>query len=177
MTEPVAGAQSHRAQLRFAVPCCARMFAWAAVGLLFAFGGPGGCGILSLATLGTVASAAAPAVSAGQELYSMGKLDTAEMQRANDVALAARKAALDLGLRRRPNPNERGVRDLSLQELEFVDQKGNSFKVTIDRRAERLVLLRIDVGLFGSQPAARLFLTRIRAHLPDTVLRGPRSGG
>jgi hypothetical protein len=145
--------------------------------MLVLLGGPGGCGIISLATLGTVASAAGPAVSAGQEIFSMGKLDTAAMQRPDDVALAARKAALDLGLARKPNPNERGVKDLSIQELEFVDRKGNAFKITIDRRAERLVLLRIDVGLFGSQPAAQLFLTRIRAHLPDSILRGARSGG
>lgn len=177
MIAPAAAPPLDRNRLGVPPHRLAGALAWGLIGMFFALGGPGGCGILSLATLGTIAGAAGPAVSAGQELYSMGKLDTAEMQRADDVALAARKAALELGLARRPNPNERGVRDLSLQELDFVDQKGNTFKVTIERRAERLVLLRIDVGLFGSQPAARLFLTRIRAHLPDMILRGPRSGG
>jgi hypothetical protein len=151
--------------------------AWGMIGLLLALGGPGGCAALSLATLGTIASAAGPAVSTGQEVFSMGKLDTAEMQRADDVALAARKAAIEMGLERKPIPDERGVKDLSRQELEFLDARGDPIKVRIDQRTERLVLLRIDVGIFGSQPTARLFLNRLRTHLPGSLAHGARSAG
>jgi hypothetical protein len=150
---------------------------WVGVSAFLALGGTGGCGLLTLSTLSTLAGAAGSAASTGREVFSMGKLDTAEMQKANDVALAARKAALELGLDRKPIAAERGVGNLAIQEMEFVDKDRRYIKVRIDQRAARLVLLRIDVGFFGSEPIAHLFLNRLRAHLPDSGQANARSSG
>lgn len=154
-----------------------RGLAWATFGVLLAAGGAGGCAAIPLATLGAIAGAAGSAASTGQEIYGMGKLDTAELQRGLDVSLAARKAALEMGLDRRPNPKEMNAKDPFVEELEFVDRKGERVTVRIDQRAERLVLLRIDVGIFGSEPFAHLFLNRLRTHLPGSAMHGARSAG
>ena len=104
----------------------------------------------------------------------MGKLDTAEMATFDQAVLATQQAANDLGLHFKPYPASPG-KNASLMALPFVDEKGSAVKVLIERRAERLVLIRIDVGLFGSEVVAHLILTRLRAHLPQPPGGGKRS--
>lgn len=132
----------------------------------------GGCATLTLATLGTIAGSAGSAISTGRDVYELGKLDAAEMAQFDQAVLAAQQAADDLGLQFEPYPNQPG-KDSSVMLLPFVDQKGSKLKVRLERRAERLVLIRVDVGWFGSEVTAHLFLTRLRAHLPRPPGRLP----
>jgi hypothetical protein len=141
-----------------------RLIAWITSPMLIALSG-GGCASLTLATLGTLAGAAGSAVSTGHEVYSLGKLDAAELARLDQAVLATHQAADELGLTFKPNPREH-QKDSSIVQLPFVDDKGSRLTVRIDRRAEQFVLVRVDVGWFGSQVTAELFLTRLRAHLP-----------
>jgi hypothetical protein len=137
---------------------------YVALGMALALSGSG-CATLTLATLGTIAGTAGSAISTGKEVYGLGKLDAAEMARLDQMVAAANLAAADLGLQFKPNPKAR-QKDPTFVELPFADDKGARVKVTLERRAERLVRIRVDVGFFGSEVTARLFLARLRSHLP-----------
>ena len=141
-----------------------RVSAWIVLGFAMIYSA-GGCAALPLAALGTLAGSAGSAISTGREVYELGKLDAAEMVRFDQAVLAAQQAADDLGLQFKPFPTSTG-KDQSIMILPFQDEKGSRVKVRLERRAERLVLVRVDVGWFGSEVTAHLFLTRIRAHLP-----------
>ena len=131
--------------------------------------GAGGCAAVPLATLGAVAGATASAVSTGNDIYQLGKLDTAEMARFNDAVPAARRAAAELCLE--AQGSERRKRGGLL--LSFADAKGAGLKVLVERRTDMLTRVRVDVGWFGSEPTARLFLSRMRAHLPKPPAPAP----
>lgn len=141
-----------------------RMLGWIVIGLAMVFTNTG-CATLTLATLGSILGTAGSAASAGQEVYNLGKLDAAEMARFDQAVLATHQAADDLTLQFKPNPKSH-QKDPAVVELPFTDDKKDKINVRIERRAERLVWIRIDVGWFGSEVTAHLFLTRLRAHLP-----------
>lgn len=124
-----------------------------------------GCATLTLATLGSILGTAGSAASAGADVYNLGKLDAAEMARLDQTVLAVHEAADDLTLRFNPDPKAH-QKDPAIIELPFIDDKKDKVSVRLERRAERLVWIRIDVGWFGSEVTAHLLLTRIRAHLP-----------
>ena len=126
----------------------------------------GGCASLTLATLGTVAGAAASAVSTGKDVYGLGKLDSAEMADFDQTISAAQLAAAEIGLTPKYDPQFHSEKDRSIMQLLFVDDKRSEVRVKIERRAWRLVRIRIDVGIFGSEVTARLVLDRLRSHLP-----------
>ena len=96
--------------------------------------------------------------------HGMGKFDTAEMAGFAQAVAAARAA--DLSLRPQPRRPYCSRLDPTAVELIYLDDKRARLTVRLDRRSARLVRIRIDVGLFGSEVTARLFLTRLRAHLP-----------
>jgi len=125
-------------------------------------GAGGGCEAIPLATIGTVAGISTSAVSTGREIFTLGKLDTAEIAGYPEALVAARQAAAELAL------EPKGPEKLKewKAELEFLDEKGATVGVTVERRTEKLVRIRISVGLFGSEVTARLFLTRLRVFLP-----------
>ena len=143
-----------------------RATTWAVLALFLALGS-GGCATLTLATLGTLAGTAGSAISTGKEVYGLGKLDAAEMARFDQAIAATHQAADDLGLTYRPD-SKAHQKDPSIVDLPFADDKKAGVKVRIERRAEHLVRIRVDVGWFGSEVTAHLFLTRIRAHLPSS---------
>jgi hypothetical protein len=124
-----------------------------------------GCGPAAAATLGTVAGAAASAAQAGGEVFGLGKLDSSEFATLPDAVTAVHWAARDLSLRPKCDPCHRKPGD-SVQDFLYVDEKGSEIGVRIDSRTRTLAQVRIDVGIFGSQATARLFLARLRAHLP-----------
>lgn len=124
--------------------------------------GAGGCAAIPVAAVGTLAGAGASAVSTGNDIVRLGKLDTAEMASFDQVVSAARLGASDLCLRDEPDEQ----RDHGVLRLHFVDDKGAGVKVDVEARTARLVRIRIDVGWFGSQQVARLLLARLRARLP-----------
>src|SRR5665213_842876 len=110
------------------------------------------------------------AVSTGHDVYSLGKLDTAEVANIRAVIAAARDAADELGLL--PDPKSKDKYDGCSAKVSFVDDKGAWLCVRVDRRTATLALIQIDVGFFGSQSTARLFLARMRRHLPGAEPRG-----
>lgn len=141
-----------------------RTLGWITIGLALACTNTG-CATLTLATLGSVLGSAGSAVSAGADVYNLGKLDAAEMARLDQVVLAAHQAADELTLQFKHDPNAK-QKDPDRLDLLFVDDKKDKINVRLERRAERLVWIRVDVGWFGSEVTANLFLTRLRAHLP-----------
>src|SRR6478752_7461966 len=139
--------------------------ALAAAVILFA----GGCAAISIATVGTVAGLAASTVDTGADLYKMGKLDAADLATFDDVVAATKAAAKEMGL---------ALKGLfatppGYYRLIYVDDRGGQGTVTIQRRTATLTHTRIDVGLFGSEPVARLFLARVRGHLTGAIAPAP----
>src|SRR5207237_6838682 len=122
----------------------------------------GGCAALPLAAVGAALEATSSAVSTGNDIYRLGKLDTAEMASPDDAVDAAHEAAAELSLRLRCA--ERKKHDV--RRLTFADARCATLKVDVEPRTANLVRLRVNVGWFGDQSTARLFLARMRAHLP-----------
>jgi hypothetical protein len=131
----------------------------------------GGCVGVTAATLGTVIGAAGSAVGTGADIYGLGKLKTAQMASLADTVAATQAAARDLHLKLKC---ERKEKDQTTH-LEFCDDKCAKLEVRIEPRTPSLVHIRIDVGLFGSEPTARLFLARLRTHLPHDVSPVPKA--
>ena len=121
-----------------------------------------GCAAATVATAGSVAGLAATVVSTGADVYHLGKLDSVEMARQEEMISAVRLMATDLHMaisrEKRPNKNEWTAR--------LTDDQGMTVDVTIDQRTETMSRCRINVGLFGSEPTARVMLLRLREHLP-----------
>jgi len=129
------------------------------LGMLFAMTG---CAAATLATAGSVAGIAATAVSTGADVYHLGKLDSAEMIRLPELIDAVHQTAIDMELTIISEKQEAPGK----QYMVLRDDRGTEIGITLDRRAERLCFCRINVGLFGSEPIARLLLFRIRQHEP-----------
>lgn len=147
-----------------AAAACRSMIVAAAVGM--AMSGLTGCAALPLASLGTLSGIAFSAVSTGKDVYQLGKLDSAEMTTMEQALQAGRDAGEELDLRLKVDTREGAV-----GQLKFVDEKSASLAVRVERRTPMLVRTRIDVGWFGSEVTARLFLNRMRQHLPQASTR------
>ncbi|HWE05003.1 MAG TPA: DUF3568 family protein [Tepidisphaeraceae bacterium] len=126
-----------------------------------------GCVALPLATLGTVLGVAGTAATTGSDVYNLGKLDFSVMATFDECRFAAVDAANDLQLHIR-GCKFVGKRKDELK-VELADDLNRSIAVRIDRRAARLCQCRVDVGLFGSEPTAKVIMQRIRRHLPKTA--------
>ena len=124
----------------------------------------GGCTTAAVVSAGTVAGLAASAVSTGAEVYSLGKLDSANEARFDEWIGAVRAAATDLHLKiAKESDKRKGEWRCTL-----VDERKAKIKVFVQRRTETLCRTRIDVGWFGSEPTARLLLARVRLHEDPT---------
>jgi hypothetical protein len=127
-----------------------------------------GCAAIPLATLGTVAGLTATAVSTGADVYSRGKLDSAELVSLREVRDAVQMGVEEMGLTfelEQSQPGEVASR--------YRDDLGALMKITLEARTPTLTRIRIDVGASGSEPTARLMLKRIRAHLPPAAAVEP----
>ena len=135
----------------------------------------GGCATLTLTTVGTIVGSVADPV---QGFFSAGKLHSAEMVDFRTAVAAARQAANDLGMRPVEVPRSRQGKDPTVLELWFVDDKCHRLTVKLERRARSLALVDINVGFFGSNPVAHLYLDRLRKHLPQEaqMSHDPRTG-
>jgi hypothetical protein len=118
-----------------------------------------GCATATVASAGAMVGLAASAVSTGADVYQMGKLSSADQARFDDWITDIRAAADDLHLKlvKESLNNEKSEWRCTLAD----DQKAK-IKVFVQRRTETLCRTKIDVGLFGSEPTARLILARIR---------------
>ena len=144
--------------------CRERLFHLAPLLVAAALAGAGGCAPAALITAGTVAGLAASALTTGADVYRSGKLDAVDMARFDDWVMAVRLASADLHL---SIDDERlSTRVPERWQCRLRDERGSAIGVRVERRTETLCRCRIDVGLFGSEPTARLILARIRAHLP-----------
>lgn len=132
----------------------------------------GGCAALPIAAVGSVLGVTASAVSTGSDLYRLGKIDSAEWATFAEAAWAVRGAGAELGLAAKAERRKDGAAF-----FEFADRKGAWLNVRVEPRAARLVYVRVDVGWFGSEAAARLMLARLRAHLPRPEPPGRETPG
>ena len=130
-----------------------------------------GCATVSVATAGTIAGIAASSISTGAEVYRLGKLDAVEMDTFEDATAAVRLAASDLELKIVEDEKKKGKDEWS---FELSDDVKNTLSVRVQQRTDRLAAIRVDVGIFGSEPTAHLVLARIRTHLPS-LAQGLRS--
>lgn len=124
----------------------------------------GCCGCTAGLTVATAASAAALAgetIDTGGAVYSMGKLDSAERARLPECIDCVHAAAIDLSL----EPMTEKTLSDGRQRFAFKDHRHKVIDVWLDPRTPTMTHVRIDVGWFGSQPTARLFLARFRYHL------------
>ena len=133
--------------------------------------GSTGCASIGLATLGTALGALGSAASTGSSVYKLGKLDSAEMASYADTRWAVRQAATDLDLHVSVDaPDEK---DRTIWHFAFCDLKKAETDVTVERRASMVCLVRVNVGILGSEPTARLIMRRIHAHLPGGLAEHP----
>jgi hypothetical protein len=118
---------------------------------------------------------AGTAVTTGSSVFKDGKLDTALMASGGDLEEATRKMACDLGLRitldRRVRPK------LENWEFKLEDDHGGMIDISIVPRSSKLCLCTIDVGLWGSEPLARLMLARMMSHLPKPATQAATETG
>jgi hypothetical protein len=116
---------------------------------------------------------AGTAVSAAPEVYSAGKLDAALRVDDGDCRRAVRRAAADLQLRIVRDQKRSGGRQR--WDFELQDDRKSEIEITVEKRSAMLCWCRVDVGLFGSEPTARLVMQVIESHLPPSAT-GPSGG-
>ena len=133
--------------------------------LVFGSSGGGGCAAIPLAAVGEVIGAAGSAASGGAAVFSLGKLDFSVNADLDQCYTATREAIADLHLTIKVSKFADGQRDLVVWKLE--DNRKSKITIRLDRRTARLCACRVDVGLFGSEPTAKLVMARIRHHLPN----------
>ena len=138
-----------------------------------AIAGSGGCATATVAAAGTAMGLAASAISTGGDIYRLGKLDAADEARYDRWIVACRAAAARL--------HYRVEKDLDKGKGHWIcimrDDRQTRVIVTVERRTETVCLTRVDVGLLGSEPTARLILASIRRQAnPASTQPQPRSG-
>jgi hypothetical protein len=122
-----------------------------------------GCITGTLITVGTVLGALGSAASTGADVYKLGKLDATLMVTADQCHAAVVNSAADLGLRiiiDKQTDTKNKVWEMTLH-----DDLKTPVGIHIERRTDRMCRCRVDVGIFGSEPTAHLFMERIRANL------------
>jgi hypothetical protein len=118
----------------------------------------GGCAEATIAGVGAFAGLAATGVSTGADVYRMGKLDAVDMVGFDDQIAAVEKASRDLSLTIEKQERYEPGR----WRCTIADDRQSRFRIYLDRRTEKICRTRIDVGIFGSESTARLFLARMR---------------
>jgi hypothetical protein len=117
-----------------------------------------GCATASIASAGAIAGLAASSIATSADVYRMGKLDAVEMVKLDDQIAAVELAARDLKLTIQSKEHY----DKGRWRCMIADDRDSHFRVYLQRRTENMCRTRIDVGVFGSEGTARLFLARMR---------------
>lgn len=131
-----------------------------------------GCELLPLATLGAVFDIAGTAATAGPAVYQQGKLRIALMADYPGVKAAVRAAAEDLQLR--VFRDRKASKHHDIWDFQLRDERNSKIEITVERRTPMLCRCCVDVGLFGSEPTARLVMARVAAHLPHAAIAPTR---
>lgn len=126
----------------------------------------GGCAAIPLTTAGAALEMAGTAASQGAAVYSLGKLDFSVNADFGECNAAIHAAIADLQLHLMKCEFADKGQDKIVYELE--DDRKSRTDVSVDRRTARLCQCRVDVGIFGSEPTAKLIMDRIRHHLPNS---------
>ena len=129
-----------------------------AIGLLLLL--CGGCAEAGIATAGAVMGLAGSSITTGADVYGMGKLDAADMVAFEEQVAAVRAAAEDLEL----TLEKEEAYEPGRWRCTLADDRQTRVRIYLDRRTPRLCRTRVDVGVLGSEPMARLILLRIRTH-------------
>ncbi|MBB6441790.1 hypothetical protein [Phycisphaera mikurensis] len=119
----------------------------------------GGCaGGLELAALGAVANAA----KTGGTAMKFGKVDMALMTTPEVVADAVYASFDELGFRVFSDAtSEDGFR----REIVSMNPRGHEYKFVIKPVSDGVTFVRLDIGLFGSNPVGQLIAQRLRVNL------------
>jgi hypothetical protein len=132
--------------------------------LLVAFSS-GGCALIGLPAIATALGIASSAASIGGSVYSQGKLDSSEMSTMPNWTASVYAAADDLHLKiKKPADPAPASQPVATMTIVLEDDLGSTISLTAERRTQTLLHSRVDVGVFGSEPTARLLLQRIRHH-------------
>lgn len=115
--------------------------------------GVAGCGV-ELAVIGAAASAA----SAGSAVYARGKLQASWLGPFDIVVGAAEEACGDMGLQLMES---RGDVTKGVWTIVAMDDHKDKIVVSVHRQTYQLTEFQIDVGLFGKQATAQLYLKRM----------------
>jgi len=138
------------------------MLSWLTFGVLMSIG-VSGCITSSIITLGTVLGALGSAASTGSDVYKLGKLDAVLYASATDCHRGVIQTAKEMGLMivtdDHVNPRE------DVWEMTLHDEKKSPVGIHIERRTAVMSRVRIDVGIFGSEPTTRLFMQQLRINL------------
>jgi hypothetical protein len=121
--------------------------------------------------MGTVLGALGSAASTGADAYKLGKLDAALSCDAGDCRHAAVRAAGDLGLRVSADSIE--TKPNVIYTMTLTDDLNHTVEIRVQHRTRSMCLCRVDVGLFGSEPVARLVMEHVRKHLPKSAATNP----
>lgn len=121
-----------------------------------------GCAAASIGTASVFAGLAATVVTTGADVYHLGKLDSVDMGHQDEMITAVRRAADELSLTIYAETWESD----HVWYVQLKDDHDSKFGVTIDGRTNNMCRVRINVGIFGSEPTAKLFLIRLRENLP-----------
>jgi len=116
-----------------------------------------GCGV-ELAVMGAAASAASSAASAGSAVYARGKLEAAWLGHFDLVVGAAEEACGDMGFYMVSSQGDLGK---GVWKMVAVDDQGDKISVRVTRQTAKLTEFQINVGLWGKQSTARLYLKRM----------------
>ena len=120
-----------------------------------------GCAALPLAALGTVADVSSSIIGTGSEVFSLGKLDSVEHAKLGQCEVAVRQTVEQLHFRFTADQFDNESHTFTI-----ADDHDDEIAIEIHSMTARVCAIRIDVGIFGSEPLARLLLRGIRAHLP-----------
>jgi hypothetical protein len=135
------------------------------------------CAGLACCAAGCVAAAAgtvpaiATALETGADVYRLGKLDSADEVRYERWVAACRSGIAGLHYHVEKEADKGKGRWMCIMR----DDRRSRVDITVDRRTEAFCLTRIDVGVFGSEPTARLILATIRRRAGISAASQPTS--
>jgi hypothetical protein len=118
---------------------------------------PGCAAGVDVALISAAAGAASSAADAGSAVYSAGKLRSVGMLDVESTRTAVLIAADELGLEieeeSEPGPGR--------YRIVLIDELNTRIYVHLQERTPTMTRLTINMGMFGSEPTARLILKRI----------------
>jgi hypothetical protein len=105
-------------------------------------------------------SAGASAAQSGATFFTQGKFSSVELVGFDDAVQAVRMAGEEMSLRLDEDEAE-----LKRVRLVYEDEQGQSIVVVVERRSATVTQIQADVGTFGENGLASLFMRQMAAQL------------